>query len=44
MTTKMDVRVPTLDPCPQINVTIKGAGSPGKDGAQGIVIIRNART
>lgn len=35
MTTKMDVRVPTLDPCPQINVTIKGAGSPGKDGAQG---------
>lgn len=35
MTTKMDVRVPTLDPCPQINVTIEGAGSPGKDGAQG---------
>lgn len=35
MTTKMDVGVPTLDPCPQINVTIKGAGSPGKDGAQG---------
>ena len=35
MTTKMDVRVPTLDPCPQINVTIKGAGSPGKDGPQG---------
>ena len=35
MTTKMDVRVPTLDPCPQINVTIEGTGSPGKDGAQG---------
>ena len=35
MTTKMDVRVPTLDPCPQLNVTIEGAGSPGKDGAQG---------
>ena len=35
MTTKMDVRVPTLDPCPQINVTIEGAGSPGKDGPQG---------
>lgn len=35
MTTKMDVRVPPLDPCPQINVTIEGAGSPGKDGAQG---------
>lgn len=35
MTTKMDVRVPILDPCPQINVTIEGAGSPGKDGAQG---------
>lgn len=35
MTTKMDVRVSTLDPCPQINVTIEGAGSPGKDGAQG---------
>ena len=35
MTTKMDVRVPPLAPCPQINVTIKGAGSPGKDGPQG---------
>lgn len=35
MTTKMDVRVSTLDPCPRINVTIEGAGSPGKDGAQG---------
>ena len=35
MTTKMDVRVSTLDLCPQINVTIEGAGSPGKDGAQG---------
>lgn len=35
MTTKMDVRVPTLDPCPQINVTIEGAGNPGKDGPQG---------
>lgn len=34
MTTKMDVRVSTLDPCPRINVTIEGAGSPGKDGAQ----------
>lgn len=30
MTTKMDVRVSTLDPCPRINVTIEGAGSPGK--------------
>ena len=35
MTTKMDVRVTTLDPCLQSNVTIEGAGSPGKDGAQG---------
>lgn len=35
MTTKKDVRVPPLAPCPQINVTIEGAGSPGKDGPQG---------
>ena len=35
MITKMDIMVPPIDPCPQINVKIEGAGSPGKDGLPG---------
>lgn len=35
MITKMDIMVLPIDPCPQINVKIEGAGSPGKDGLPG---------